>query len=159
MRTKNLFNSGWRFHEGELKVGDPPTPKGPQYRRAKAEVAQWGPANRYYYDTNTWNPAGTVVCTEQWKDVTLPHDYVVNQIPTPDGNEGLGYMVTKNSWYRKTFKLPEEDKGKRITLYFEGVTNCCTVWVNSCLVKRNFCGYVPFEVDITDYAVYGNESE
>lgn len=157
MRTKDLFNNGWRFHEGEIKIGDLPTPKGPQYRRAKAEVAQWGPANKYYYDVNTWNPRGTVVCTEQWKDVVLPHDYVVNQVPTPDGNEGLGYMVTKNSWYRRTFKLSEEDKGKRITLYFEGVTNCCTVWVNSCLVKRNFCGYVPFEVDITDYAIFGDQ--
>ena len=157
MRTKDLFNANWRFHEGEIKIDEPPTPKGPQYRRAKAEVAQWGPANRYYYDNNNWNPAGTVVCTEQWKDVVLPHDYVINQVPTPDGNEGLGYMVTKNSWYRKAFKLSEEDKGKRITLYFEGVTNCCTVWVNSCLVKRNFCGYVPFEVDITDYAVFGDQ--
>lgn len=156
MRTKDLFNTGWRFHEGEIKIDEPPTPKGPQYRRAKAEIAQWGPANRYYYDNNEWNPRGTVVCTEQWKNVTLPHDYVVNQVPTPDGNEGLGYMITKNSWYRKTFKLSEEDRNKRITLYFEGVTNCCTVWVNSCLVKRNFCGYVPFEVDITDYSTFGD---
>ena len=157
MRTKELFNGGWRFHEGDIKIDQPPTPKHPTYMQAKAESAQWGPANRFYVDCNSWVPYGTTVCSEYWKDVRLPHDYVVDQVPTPDGNEGPGFMLSKNSWYRKTFRLSESDKNKRITIYFEGITNCCTIWVNSCLVKRNFTGYVPFEVDITDYALFGDE--
>lgn len=154
MREKICFNNGWRFHEGELTQRYP-SAKAPIYNSAKAEVAQWGPANRYYADATKWVPQGQMVNTEYWQDVNLPHDYVIDQVPDKHNNDTLAFVKTENSWYRKHFKLSEEDHGKRISLYFEGVTNCCTVWVNSCLVKRNFCGYVPFEIDITDYLYYG----
>lgn len=158
MREKVLFNDSWRFHRGDPYIGKMPAPKGPLYRHAHAESAQWGPANRFYIDNNNWLPHGKLICTDAWEDVRLPHDYVVNGTPDVTVNEGLGFLESENAWYRKTFKLNEEDRNKRITIYFEGVTNCCTVWVNSCLVKRNFCGYVPFEVDITDYAVFGENN-
>lgn len=155
MREKILFNADWRFHEGEI-TQHYPSAKGPVYKAAKAEVAQWGPANRYYVDNTDWVPDGTVVNTDIWRTVSLPHDYCIDQVPDKDNNDTLGFVKTENSWYRKRFKVPESDHGKRISLYFEGVTNCCTVWVNSCLAWRNYCGYVPFEVDITDYLSYGD---
>ncbi len=157
MRTKERFMNGWRFYEGEIESSRLPQPKGPLYMHAKAEIAQIGPASRKYCDNNEWgNPHN---CTNylNWQTVNLPHDYVVDKIPDPSINQGLGFLDGDNSWYRKTFKLDPADKGKRISVYFEGVTNCCTVYVNSCLAKRNFCGYVPFEVDITDYAYFGDE--
>lgn len=157
MRTKERFMENWRFYEGDIETSKLPHPKGPLYKHAKAEIAQMGPACRGYIDNNTWNPPGQCYNPLNWQTVNLPHDYVVDKIPDKELNEGLGFLDGKNAWYRKTFKVSEADKGKRISIYFEGVTNCCTVYVNSCLAKRNFCGYVPFEVDITDYLYYGEE--
>ena len=157
MRTKVLFRHDWRFHEGDVPEMRYPSEKGPLYKHAKAESEIWGPAAKAYNNNTSWWENGTIGSTENWVTVKLPHDYVINQIPDKEYNEGLGFMQTKNAWYRKRFKLDEADRGKRISIYFEGVTNTCTVWVNGCLAKRNFCGYVPFEVDITDYALYGEE--
>ena len=157
MRTKQRFMDNWRFYEGDIESSQLPRPKGPLYRHAKAEVAQIGPGSRNYVDNNEWAPLNQCSNYLNWETVRLPHDYVVDKIPDKSINEGLGFLDGGNAWYRKTFKLDPADKGKRISIYFEGVTNCCTVYVNSCLAKRNFCGYVPFEVDITDYAYYGDE--
>ena len=157
MREKLLFNYNWRFHEGEIDSGRYPSEKGPLYQHAKAESANWGPASKNYLDNTTWWPKDKIGSTENWQTVILPHDYVISHTPDKEYNEGLGFVETPNAWYRKTFKLDESDRGKHLTVYFEGVTNCCTVYVNGCIAKRNFCGYVPFEVDITDYAVYGDQ--
>lgn len=139
-------------------MGTYPAEKGPLYNHAKAIDARWGPGSKCYNDNSTWWQDDEIGTTEPWKTVKVPHDYVVDQIPDRRFNEGLGFMETKNAWYRKTFTLAKEDKSKRITLYFEGVTNYATVWVNGCLAKRSFTGYVPFEVDITDYAVFGEDN-
>ncbi len=156
MRTKVKFNEGWRFYEGDIDTNIFPTPKGPSYRHAKAEIAQMGPGSRNYVDNNEWGGVGHCYNPLNWTTVRLPHDYVIDKIPDKNINEGLGFIDGDNAWYRKSFKIDEADKGKRISLYFEGVTNCCTVYVNSCLAKRNFCGYAPFEVDLTDYLNYGD---
>ncbi len=157
MRTKERFMTDWRFYEGDIESSRLPHPKGPLYRHAKAEVAQIGPGSRAYIDNNEWVASDQCNNYLNWETVQLPHDYVVDKTPNKELNQGLGFLDGDNAWYRKRFKLDPKDKGKRISIYFEGVTNCCTVYVNSCLAKRNFCGYVPFEVDITDYAYYGDE--
>ncbi len=156
MRTKVKFNEGWRFYEGDIDSNTLPTCKGPLYRHAKAEVAQMGPGSRIYFDHNGWGALFQCYNPLNWTTVRLPHDYVIDKVPDQSINEGLGFLDGGNAWYRKSFKLDEADKGKRISLYFEGVTNCCTVYVNSCLAKRNYCGYAPFEVDLTDYLYYGD---
>ncbi len=156
MRKKAKFNDGWRFYEGDIDSNIMPTPKGPIYYHAKAEIAQLGPGSSKYVDNNEWGNVNHCYNPLNWTTVRLPHDYVIDKVPDQSINEGLGFIDGGNAWYRKTFKIAEEDKGKRISLYFEGVTNCCTVYVNSCLAKRNFCGYAPFEVDLTDYLNYGD---
>ena len=154
MRTKILFNDKWRFFEGNIESDLMPTPKGPLYNHAKADSQHLGPASKDYNDNNAWNPRDKCYCPINWKTVNLPHDYVIDKIPDENINEGLGFLDGGPAWYRKSFKLDESDRNKRISLYFEGVTNCSTVYVNSCLAKRNFSGYVPFEVDLTDYLYY-----
>ena len=87
----------------------------------------------------------------------MPHDYIILQKPTQNNNRGLGYFKYENAWYRKEFNLNENDKNKRLTLVFEGVATHCEIYLNGCVVKRNFCGYNTFEVDITDFAKFGDE--
>ena len=154
MREKILFNTGWRFHQGDIEVNFP-TDKGPLYVQAKTERFRMGPASIYYSDTPESFETNKCFPNEKWEYVTLPHDYVVFGTPDKNENNARGYLKYDNAWYRKKFTLPEEDKDKRLVLHFEGIATYSTVYLNGCVLKRNFSGYNSFDVDITDFAVIG----
>ncbi len=75
--------------------------------------------------------------------------------PEEENNEALGFFKCENAWYRKSFTLDKGDEGKRLSLLFEGIATHSTVYLNGCLLKRNFCGYNSFSVDISDYVKFG----
>ncbi len=149
MREKINFDKQWDFYKGDVKR-DLVTHKNILYYGTKTERELNTPASRNY-DTS-------ITATETWQKVDLPHDYVIYETPTAEGNEGIGFFPYHNAWYRKNFYLPKEDKNKRIVLFFEGVATHATVYVNGCLMKRNYCGYTEFEVDITDVIDFGSEN-
>ena len=149
MREKISLDKGWRFHKGDIQA-ELSTAKAIVYDEAKTERALRGPASKNYNTSST--------ATERWEKVDLPHDYVIHETPTPEGNEGLGFYPYHNAWYVRKFRLSEEDKSKRLALFFEGVATHATVYVNGCLMKRNYCGYTEFEVDITDVAEFEAEN-
>ncbi len=157
MREKILFDNDWLFCEGDIDV-KAPTQKGPIYTSAKTERAKWGPACKDYvaeFDSFEHNIA---FGQEAWVPVSLPHDYTITQTPDPKKNNALGYFEYKNAWYRKKFTLSDDDKNKRITLLFDGISHNSTVYLNGCLMKHNFCGYTSFEVDITDVVRFDGEN-
>lgn len=145
MREKINFDRDWRFHRGDINIDFPPTKKA-AYDSAKTERMLWGPASRAYETDN--------YPREPWKKITLPHDYIIEGEFDETNNQALGYLPYCNAWYRKSFTLTKEDENKRITLLFEGVATHATVYLNGCLLKRNFCGYTTFEVDITDFVLF-----
>lgn len=61
-------------------------------------------------------------------------------------------------WYRRSFTLSDEFKGKRTILHFDAVDWQCSVWVNSVLLGEHTGGYNPFSFDITD-ALTDGENE
>jgi len=65
---------------------------------------------------------------------------------------GVGY-------YRKEFEIPESDKGKKISIEFDGIFRNSTVWVNGHLLGSHQSGYTPSNYDLTDVLRYGNEGE
>ncbi len=142
MREQLLFDFNWKFHAGDVATVMP-TNKSPLYLHAKTERALWGPAARNYAENSE-------TCTERWVTVDLPHDYIICQTPQEQANDTLGYFDYHNAWYRNRFRLDGADRDKRIVLFFEGIAVHATVYVNGCLMARNFCGYTSFEVDITD---------
>jgi beta-galactosidase len=156
MREKLLFDFNWKFHQGDLEVPFP-SDKGPAYTRAKTERAKWGPACMHYNDHSD-GYGSSELCTTHWETVRLPHDYIITQRPEGRNNPAHGFFKYENAWYRNRFNLEEEDRGKRITLFFEGVAVNATVYVNGCLLARNFCGYTSFEVDVSDVARFGEEN-
>lgn len=151
MREKILFDEGWMFHRGEISRSLPKD-KGSTYSQAKTERMQWGPAARNYKgwpeDYNAEH--NHEIQCENWEWVNLPHEYVIAQVPSKEEDGALGFFRYENAWYRKLFFLAESDRGRRITLLFEGVATHATVYLNGCLMKHNFCGYNSFEVDISD---------
>lgn len=157
MREKILFNDAWLFHLGDIERKIP-TSKGPIYRQAKTERFRFGPASRTYIAEEDDFSMSHEMNPDTWVKVTLPHDYIIGQEPKKEFNNALGYFDYKNGWYRKIFSVTEEDRNKRLTLYFEGIATHATIYLNGCLMKHNFCGYNSFEVDITDYVEFEKEN-
>lgn len=87
----------------------------------------------------------------KWADVTLPHIAFPESVPVIHPREGLAY-------YKKTFRVPTNLKGKKIVIEFEGAMQIATIWFNGKFVQRHLGGYLPFSVDITDLAKYGYDN-
>lgn len=156
MRTKELFNDGWLFHEGDIKL-PLPKEKGALYKQSKTQRMLWGPACMKYperpdaYDYQMFP-------TDKWEFVRLPHDYIINKAPDKMQNDALGYFEYTNAWYRKHFILPKEDFDKRITLEFGGIATESIIYLNGSELKRNISGYTSFEVDITDFVKFEEDN-
>lgn len=91
-----------------------------------------------------------------WETVDLPHDAAIGQ-DFSYANDPMQALLpaTEVLWYRKTFDLPESDRGKTISLDFDGVMSRCGVWVNGNFAGGWGYGYTSFRVDATPYIKYG----
>ena len=138
---KMSLDEGWRFHEGDI-----PFPEikghGASYANAKAGRS-WGAAAPGYDDSD-------------WRELDLPHDWAVEQPFNPEANLSQGYRDRGYGWYRRTFQIPLEDKGKYFELHFDGIATYSTIWVNGTLLHRNWCGYTSSYIDITPYLNFGD---
>ena len=52
--------------------------------------------------------------------------------------------------YVKTFYLPEEMKGKRVFISFQGVESCVAVWLNGQYIGFSSDSFTPHEFELTD---------
>lgn len=148
MREMIDFGQNWRFCEEPIPAYKP-TSKGPLYTGAKTVRMLHGPASVRYDETYGG---------QRWIPVTVPHDYIIAQTPDVRNNNTLGYFDYHDAWYRKHFRVEEALRGKRLTLLFEAAATHAEVYLNGCLLARNFCGYTSFEVDLTDFVIYGAEN-
>ena len=95
-----------------------------------------------------------------WHTLTLPHDWSIEHdfdVKYPSGNDG-GYVMTGVGWYRKSFLVPSNMVGKRLSLYFEGVYMNSEVFVNGQSVGKRPYGYSSFIYDITPYVKVGEQN-
>ena len=145
MREMILLGENWKYHADAPSLYPEPNDI-VRYQEGKTECRKWGPASRNY----TEGPS--------WEDVSIPHDYMISQTPREGNNWAEGHFHYHNAWYRKHFSLDSADEGRRIALFFEGVATHAEVYVNGCLAGRNFCGYTPFELDITSFVIYGQDN-
>ena len=130
-RHKILFDFDWKFNRGEV------------------ENVQFID----YYDS-------------LWRSIDLPHDWSIEDIPGTNsafdstalwGIDG-GYLVGGTAWYRKTFKVPQEYAGKRISIYFEGIYMNADVWLNGKHLGNHPYGYTAFEYDLSNLVKIGEEN-
>jgi beta-galactosidase len=136
------LDQGWRFH-----LGDVPFPKvrghGWSYANAKAGVAQ-GAASPEYDDSD-------------WRELDLPHDWVVEGPFDKDENLSQGYRPRGKAWYRRALRLDPSDRGKHLSIEFGAIATHATVWFNGSVVAHNWSGYNALQIDITPFARYGDE--
>ncbi len=92
----------------------------------------------------------------KWMTINLPHDFVVGRCPQPDVPTYCGCRKRGVVWYRRYFRLEEEDRGKNIELDFGAIASSATVFFNGAPVYENSCGYTGFKCDVTPMAEYGD---
>ena len=93
-----------------------------------------------------------------WRQVHLPHDYVVEGTFTSNANAGHGSLPTPPAWYRKTFTLPPAAAGKSVWIDFDGVFRDCLVYLNGKPLGEHKSGYTSFRYDITQAANFKGEN-
>ena len=76
-----------------------------------------------------------------WQDVTIPHDWSVAHPFSKSNASGTGYVCGGTAWYRKHFTLPDDIKGKRVRITFDGVYKHSRVWINSNYLGGRAYGY------------------
>ena len=92
-----------------------------------------------------------------WRKLNLPHDWSIEGNYSPDLASGTGYLPGGVGWYRKHFNYnPEENKGKKHYIYFEGVYNRSDVYLNGHHLGYRPSGYNSFMYDLTPYLKEGD---
>ncbi|HLP15291.1 MAG TPA: beta-galactosidase GalA [Bacteroidota bacterium] len=159
-RTRENFDFSWQFHKGDIAI------------KRVVRVGQGGITDSNvpvittkdtvidYTDPRSsasFNPS-------DWKEVDLPHDWSVEGTFVHDNSlgsqaAGTGYLPVGVGFYRKEFELPETDKGKKISVEFDGIFRNSTVWVNGHLLGSHQSGYTPSNYDMTDVLRFGKEGK
>ena len=95
-----------------------------------------------------------------WRKLDLPHDWGIEGKVNPKNptGGGGGYFPAGTGWYRKTFKAPIEWKGKKVSIYFEGVYMNSEVFINGKSLGVYPYGYSSFTYDLSPYLEFGNEN-
>lgn len=140
MRSVFTLDENWKFHLGDI-VDKDKNSHAQTYSHCKAGGIE-GPAGRSYDDAD-------------WQRVDLPHDYLAYSGFSADNLLSHGYRYRDNAWYRKTFVLGEELKGKHAYLCFEGTAVNAEFYFNGSLAAHSYSAYVETGIDITDRIQYG----
>lgn len=111
------------------------------------EVKNW----RFFLgdDRNAWQKDYD---DNQWRQVSVPHDWSVEQDFVKEASSGTGYLPGGIGWYRGHYSLAElacEDH-QLLQLRFDGVYKNADVWVNGYHLGYRPSGYSSFAFDITE---------
>ncbi|WP_291529885.1 sugar-binding domain-containing protein [Bacteroides sp. UBA939] len=95
-----------------------------------------------------------------WRTLTLPHDWAIEGEFSKDNPSGTGGGALPGGigWYRKTFTVGKEDKGKRLRIDFDGVYMNSEVFINGHSLGVRPYGYVSFGYDLTPYIKWGEKN-
>ena len=131
-RSVNSFDRDWKFYRGDAKG-----------------------AEQFDFDDSSW------------RTLDIPHDFMIEgpapgtgqmegpfDRKSPAGNGG-GYLDGGIAWYRKTFTLPEADRGRRISILFDGAYMDSDVYLNGRKLGNHPYGFTSFAYDLTPHAKFG----
>src|ERR1035437_7623876 len=159
-RAKDNFDLSWQFHKGDIAIKRVVRVGQGGITDIKVPVISKKDTVIDYTDvrsSTSFNPG-------DWKMVNLPHDWCVEGTFVHDNSlgsqpAGSGYLPVGVGFYRKEFEIPKSDKGKKISIEFDGIFRNSTVWVNGHLLGNHQSGYTPSNYDLTDVLRYGNEGK
>jgi beta-galactosidase len=109
------------------------------------------------------NASATNFNDTNWRKLSLPHDFAIErQYMDDDMHIGpfvksipdsldTGYIPGGTGWYRKHFKLDKWTMKQRVSISFDGVSECSDVWINGYHLGFHPNAYTPFQYDITPF--------
>ena len=87
----------------------------------------------------------------RWRQVTLPHDWGVEQPMSPDKGSCQGYLPGGIGWYRRHLPPASSRPDGKLFIYFEGVYNYSEVYLNGQLLGIRPSGFASFLYDLTPH--------
>ncbi len=85
-----------------------------------------------------------------WTPIRLPHDWAIAGPFDPKANTHTGALpISGTGWYRKSFTLPANAKGRRFAIEFDGAMSNAHVWLNGKELGSRPYGYIGFGFDLT----------
>src|SRR5665647_2838131 len=160
-RIKENFDFNWQFHKGDIAMKRVVKAGGQGgLTDINVKIISKGDTTIDYSNVES----AKIFFPHDWKEVNLPHDWAVEGTFVHDNNlgsqpAGSGYLPTGIGFYRKEFEIPDEDKGEKISIEFDGIFRNSTVWVNGHLLGNHLSGYTPSNYDLSDFLRYGNEGK
>jgi len=96
----------------------------------------------------------------RWQRVSVPHDWSVRQPMSPDCGSCQGYLPGGIGWYRCHLSVNASDltDGRKLYIYFEGVYNRSTVYLNGHCLGYRPSGFASFLYDLTPYLRIGEDN-
>ena len=152
---ESLFDDGWKFAFGNASSPAKDFGRGTEYFNyftKAASIHNEGPYAVNFDDSG-------------WKDVQLPHDWVVDLPFSPEASHSHGYKTvgwkwpeTSVGWYRKHFTVPAEALGQPVSLRFDGIFRDSDIWVNGFWLGGERSGYTTAIYNIAEYLNYGGDN-
>lgn len=105
------------------------------------------------------NGADSDLDDSSWRKLNLPHDWAIEgpfSIKNNARNGGL--PIHGEAWYRKHFFIDSADKGKQISVEFDGIMDNSSVYINGAFVGDRHYGYIGFEYDLTPHIKFGENN-
>ncbi len=94
-----------------------------------------------------------------WQKVTLPHDWSIEGPFDNKYNARTGGLPVHGiGWYRKHFTIDKDQKGKQISIEFDGAMSNSKVYLNGKYIGERPYGYIGFEFDLTEHINFGEEN-
>jgi len=169
-RERLLLDFNWRFQLGDPPdagtVFDNPEPSSLD-KTVRKDFAEWEKLDAARQDAAAVNLGSNVSYVQaemdehSWQHVDLPHDWAVELPFNPRGNISHGKKDidpkkgTNIGWYRRTFEMPAADRGRQISVFFDGVYRNSLVWLNEQCLGRFPSGYTSFHYDLTKHIKFG----
>lgn len=98
--------------------------------------------------------------------IKIPSPWNVNGFTNGQGGDFRTYPGypekwenIKAGWLKRTINIPADWAGNSIILHFEAIAGYTKIFVNGVEVGENFDSFLPFNVDITNHAKPGQETE
>lgn len=91
--------------------------------------------------------------TANWRTLDLPHDWSVEGTFSKEHPAGTGGGALPGGigWYRKSFRLNEEERKKVVRIQFDGIYQHSSIWINGHLLGQRPNGYISFSYDLSPY--------
>ncbi|MBR0500539.1 MAG: DUF4982 domain-containing protein [Bacteroidales bacterium] len=150
-----LFDDGWKFAFGDASSPEKDFGRGTEYFNYYTKAAS----------IHNEGPYAVKFDDSSWKEVNLPHDWVVDLPFSPEASHSHGYKTvgwkwpqSSVGWYRKHFTVPAEAKGQPVSLRFDGIFRDSDIWVNGFWLGGEKSGYATATYGIAEYLNYGEDN-